>query len=160
MNVRHADPLDDPRLMDSLSERNAMLVRCSPKIERCAFWAVAHGADALELLDILEQQGLNVADWSNEPWHTTSLAMLFDQYVATLRLTKLEQVLGPETVGYLAPLLEPDSASTNNKRRTPPTAAQMSAIAQLSAQYQQRCSKPDRASVAEMANAVADSVEL
>ena len=159
MKVNHADPLDDPLFMASLSERNAALVRCSPKIERCAFWAVAHGANAFELLDILNQLGLDVATWQQEAWHTTPLAMLFYGYVATLRLAKLEQVLGPAIAASLATLLEPETAKVQ-RRSTPPTSEQMMAIAQLSSEYRQRCPDLGEASLDEMATAVADTIEI
>lgn len=159
MNVRHADPLNDLVFMDSLSERNALLVRCSPKIERCAFWAVAHGANAFELLDILNDLGLDVATWQNEPWHTTPLAMLFDRYVASLRLAKLERVLGPAAAATLTTLLE-QGPKTSHQRSAPPTAEQVAAIAQLSREYRQRCPSGSEASLAEMATAIADTVEL
>lgn len=159
MKVNHADPLDDPLFMDSLSERNAALVKCSPKIERCAFWAVAHGANAFELLDILQQLGLDVATWQNEPWHTTPLAMLFDGYVANLRLVKLEQVLGPAIATSLATLLESKNVNAH-KRSAPPTSEQMAAIAQLSSECRKRCPDLGEASLDEMATAVADTIEL
>ncbi len=155
MKARHSDPLNDPLFMDSLSERNAALVRCSPEIERCAFWAVAHGVNAFELLEVLEQLGLDIATWQQESWHTTPLAMLFEQYVATLRLTKLEQALGATAVRNLTPLLE--KTERQNKLPNP---AQLEAIAQLGAEYRKHCPGAGEASLDEMANAVADTVNL
>ncbi len=155
MKAQHADPLNDPLFMDSLSERNAALVRLSPQIERCAFWAVAHGVDALELLEILKQLGLDIATWQHESWHTTPLAMLFEQYVATLRLTKLSHVLGHAVVMHLTALLE--NTDQSNKLPTP---EQLEAISQLGIEYRKRCVGAGELSLDEMASAVADTVLL
>lgn len=155
MKAQHTDPLNDPLFMDSLSELNAALVRCSPEIERCAFWAVAHGVNAFELLEILERLGLDIATWQHESWHTTPLAMLFEQYVATLRLTKLEQVLGASVVIRLAPMLK--HGSQGNKQPTP---EQLDAISRLGSEYRKRCPELGETSLDEMATAVADTVRL
>lgn len=154
MKSQHTDPLNDVRFMGSLSERNAALVRCSPEIERCAFWAVAHGVDALELLEILERLGLDIATWEQESWHSTPLAMLFEQYVVTLRLMKLEQVLGPEVVAKLVPLLE-NASKSNHKTPSP---EQLGAIAQLGAAYRKCCPGAGEVSLDEMATAIVDTV--
>ncbi len=155
MKAQHADPLNDSNFMASLSERNAALVRCSPEVERCAFWAVAHGVNAFELLEILEKLGLDIATWQQESWHTTPLAMLFEQYVVALRLTKLEQALGRVAVANLVPLLE-----NNQPPNKLPTAAQLKAIAQLGTEYRRRCPGAGEASLDEMATAIADAVNF
>lgn len=153
MKAQHTDPLNDPLFMDSLSERNAALVRLSPEIERCAFWAVAHGVDALELLEVLGQLGLDIATWQHESWHSTPLAMLFEQYVSTLRLTKLEHALGADVVVDLAPLL------ANTKiRNKPPTQRQLEAIAKLGVAYRKFCPDAGEASLEDMVTAVIDNL--
>lgn len=155
MKAQYVDPLNDPLFMASLSERNAALVRCSPEIERCAFWAVAHGVNALELLEVLELLGLDIATWQHESWHSTPLAMLFEQYVVTLRLTKLESVLGAAVVTTLVPVLE--NIQKSNK---PPTAEQLEAISQLGSAYRKCYPDAGEVSLEEMATAVADTVNL